>query len=60
MTAPDAWDSEAYKDARRCRSVVESLMFTIKDGFAFGDAAGEEPGTPGNGGQECFRGGEAG
>ena len=37
LTAPDAWDSDAYKDARRCRSAVESLMFTIKDGFAFGE-----------------------
>jgi len=24
-----------YKDARRYRSAVESLMFTIKDGFDF-------------------------
>lgn len=37
LTSPDDWDSEAYKDARRCRSAVESLMFTIKDGFAFGE-----------------------
>ena len=37
LTDPDDWDSEAYRDARRCRSAVESLMFTIKDGFAFGE-----------------------
>jgi len=37
LTDPDDWNSEAYWDARRCRSAVESLMFTIKDGFAFGE-----------------------
>ena len=37
LTASEDWDSEEYKDARRCRSAVESLMFTIKDGFAFGE-----------------------
>ena len=26
-----------YRDARRNRSAVESLMFTIKDGFEFGE-----------------------
>jgi hypothetical protein len=31
------WESETYADARRYRSAVESLMFTIKDGFAFGE-----------------------
>ena len=36
LTDPDDWDSETYRDARRNRSAVESLMFTIKDGFAFG------------------------
>jgi len=30
LTASEDWDSEEYKDARRCRSAVESLMFTIK------------------------------
>jgi len=29
------WESTLYKDARRYRSAVESLMFTIKDGFDF-------------------------
>jgi len=31
------WDSEIYRHARRDRSAVESLMFTIKDGFEFGE-----------------------
>ena len=31
------WESEMYRDARRNRSAVESLMFTIKDGFEFGE-----------------------
>ena len=49
MTTPDDWESEAYREPRRDRSAVESLMFTIKDGFAFGelgrrgiDAVGDE------------------
>jgi len=37
LTALEDWDSELYSDARRYRSAVESLMFTIKDGFAFGE-----------------------
>lgn len=37
LTALDDWESETYRDARRNRSAVESLMFTIKDGFAFGE-----------------------
>jgi len=37
LTTPEDWESETYRDARRCRSAVESLMFTIKDGFAFGE-----------------------
>ena len=36
LTDPGDWDSEPYRDARRNRSAVESLMFTIKDGFEFG------------------------
>ena len=36
LTDPCDWDSEEYRDARRNRSAVESLMFTIKDGFEFG------------------------
>jgi hypothetical protein len=37
ITDPDDWGSETYRDARRNRSPVESLMFTIKDGFEFGE-----------------------
>lgn len=37
---PDAdWDSEEYAVARDNRSAVESLMFTIKNGFDFGRVA---------------------
>lgn len=36
ITAPENWDSELYKEARNNRSAVESLMFTLKDGFEFG------------------------
>ncbi len=36
LTTLGDWESETYRDARRYRSAVESLMFTIKDGFAFG------------------------
>jgi hypothetical protein len=36
LTDPGDWDSEEYREARRNRSAVESLMFTIKDGFEFG------------------------
>ena len=36
LTQEDAWASEPYRAARRNRSAVESLMFTIKDGFEFG------------------------
>ena len=37
LTDESYWDSEMYRDARRNRSAVESLMFTIKDGFEFGE-----------------------
>jgi hypothetical protein len=37
LTAPGDWDSDPYREARRNRSAVESLMFTIKDGFEFGE-----------------------
>jgi hypothetical protein len=37
LTIPRDWDSEEYRDARRNRSAVESLMFTIKDGFEVGE-----------------------
>jgi hypothetical protein len=35
ITDSEDWESTLYKDARRYRSAVESLMFTIKDGFDF-------------------------
>jgi len=37
LTGLDEWESETYRGARRDRSAVESLMFTIKDGFEFGE-----------------------
>lgn len=37
ITDPEDWESETYRDARRNRSAVESLMFTIKNGFEFGE-----------------------
>jgi len=37
LTDLDEWESEMYRNARGDRSAVESLMFTIKDGFAFGE-----------------------
>ncbi len=36
ITDPEEWDSEPYREARNDRSAVESLMFTLKDGFEFG------------------------
>lgn len=37
LTDEETWESETYKTARNDRSAVESLMFTIKDGFGFGE-----------------------
>lgn len=37
LTDEEDWESETYKTARNDRSAVESLMFTIKDGFGFGE-----------------------
>jgi IS5 family transposase len=37
LTDESDWESNVYRDARRNRSAVESLMFTIKDGFEFGE-----------------------
>jgi IS5 family transposase len=37
LTTLEKWHSEIYRNARRNRSAVESLMFTIKDGFEFGE-----------------------
>lgn len=33
------WNSDEYADARNLRSAVESLMFTLKQGFEFGRVA---------------------
>lgn len=39
ITPDEDWDSEKYSVARDNRSAVESLMFTIKNGFGFGRVA---------------------
>ena len=39
LTAKADWDSEAYVDARNKRSAIESLLFTLKQGFGFGEVA---------------------
>ena len=39
ITSTADWNSEAYATARDHRSAVESLMFTIKNGFDFGRVA---------------------
>jgi hypothetical protein len=39
LTASADWYSDAYAQARDMRSAVESLMFTLKDGFDFGEVA---------------------
>ena len=39
ITDPEQWDIEPYRKARNDRSAVESLMFTLKDGFEFGRLA---------------------
>lgn len=39
LTAPADWESDAYADARDKRSAVESLMFTLKNGYDFGEVA---------------------
>jgi IS5 family transposase len=39
LTSDAAWNSELYVDSRNLRSAAESLMFTIKQGFHFGEVA---------------------
>ena len=39
LTADDDWNSDQYILARDKRSAVESLMFTLKQGFDFGEVA---------------------
>lgn len=37
LTTDEDWSSERYRQARAQRSAVESLMFTIKNGYEFGE-----------------------
>lgn len=39
LTSPVDWDSDVFSEARDKRSAVESLMFTLKQGFDFGEVA---------------------
>jgi hypothetical protein len=39
LTARADWNSDAYVLARNQRSAIESLMFTLKQGFDFGEVA---------------------
>lgn len=39
MTPDKQWESESYQRMRRKRSAVESLIFSLKDGFSFGQLA---------------------
>ena len=36
ITPPEEWDSPEHKEARRMRSAIESMMYTIKHNFEFG------------------------
>lgn len=39
LTTEADWESDEYADARNLRSAVESLMFTLKQGYHFGEVA---------------------
>lgn len=39
LTPPADWDSDVFGEARNKRSAVESLMYTLKHGFDFGEVA---------------------
>jgi hypothetical protein len=39
LTSRADWESDAYADARDKRSAIESLMFTLKESFDFGEVA---------------------
>jgi len=39
LTSPADWDSDVFGEARNKRSAVESLMYTLKQGFHFGEVA---------------------
>jgi hypothetical protein len=37
------WKSQAYRQARAERSAMESLLFTLKEGFEFGEMVRRHP-----------------
>ena len=39
LTSTDDWESDLFGEARNKRSAVESLMYTLKQGFDFGEVA---------------------
>lgn len=39
LTSPADWESDVYGEARDKRSAVESLMYTLKNGYDFGEVA---------------------
>ena len=39
MCIRDRWKSQPYRQARAERSAIESLVFTLKNGFEFGEMA---------------------
>jgi len=39
LTDDADWNSDEYADARNLRSAIESMMFTLKHGFDFGEVA---------------------
>jgi len=39
LTSPADWESDVFGEARDKRSAVESLMYTLKQGFDFGEVA---------------------
>jgi hypothetical protein len=39
LTSPADWESDIFGEARDKRSAVESLMYTLKQGFDFGEVA---------------------
>jgi hypothetical protein len=43
-TGAEEWNRPDYRSARARRSAVESLMFTLKDGYEFGRLLRREAG----------------
>ncbi len=39
LTSAADWSSDEFAQARDCRSAIESLMYTLKQGFHFGEVA---------------------